>query len=74
MDQARRRNSRKSRPGETSVGATPLAQRHALGMSEDIFRIDAGLDLHQSREIVAPISLCVAIAEIEITIVHVASP
>jgi hypothetical protein len=71
MDQVRRRNPRKSRPGETSVGATPLAQRHALGMPEDIFRIDTSLDLHQSREIVAPISPCIAIAEIEIAIIHI---
>ena len=40
-------------------------------MPEDIFRIDTSLDLHQSREIVAPISPCIAIAEIEIAIIHI---
>ena len=42
-------------------------------MLEYVFRIDLGLDLHQSRQVVAPIGFGIAAAEIEIAIVHIAS-
>jgi hypothetical protein len=38
--------------GDGFANASP--QRDALGVPEDVFRINLSLDLHQSREVVAP--------------------
>jgi hypothetical protein len=67
------RGEKQHRNPSAVLMSSRLAQRYALGMPEYVFRINLGLDLHQSRKIIAPIGPGVTIAEIEIAIVYVAS-